>query len=321
MDLSVQIEIGGGLTWERWKRIVPLVDRLGYRGLYICDHFYAGDGFPDSIEINLAFTYLAATSQRLEFGSLVAPVSFRDPNFLVRQAMHLDNLSGGRMILGVGAGWNEREHRSFGYELGDKKRRMDRLAEALEVMTRLARSEEPVSFEGEFYKLEDAKIMPRAARPNGPRIMIGGSGPQRTLPLTARYADVWNTGGRSPEAFAESSARLDQLLVKRGRQPSDVRRTLMAQVIPFRNDAELAARMRYRGAAEPGKSPAELLAGLKERAPHTIVGSPAECVEKIKAFEAVGVQEIMVQRMDLDDDDALALIAEEVMPRVGVAST
>src|SRR4051794_224003 len=186
--LSVQIEIGGGLSWERWKRIVPLVDRLGYRGLYICDHYYAGDGYPDSIEINLAFTYLATQSQRLEFGSLVAPVSFRDPRFLIRQAMHLDNLSGGRMVLGVGAGWNEREHRSFGYELGDKKTRMDRLAEALAVMTLLARSEEPVSFDGKFYKLEDAKIMPRAARPNGPRIMVGGAGPQRTLPLTARYA-------------------------------------------------------------------------------------------------------------------------------------
>jgi alkanesulfonate monooxygenase SsuD/methylene tetrahydromethanopterin reductase-like flavin-dependent oxidoreductase (luciferase family) len=321
MDMSVQIEIGGGLTWERWKRIVPLVDRLGYRGLYICDHFYAGDGYPDSVEINLAFAYLAVTSQRLEFGSLVAPVSFRDPNFLVRQAMHLDNLSGGRMVLGVGAGWNEREHRSFGYELGDKKTRMDRLSEALEVMTKLARSEEPVSFDGKFYKLENAKIMPRAARPNGPRIMIGGAGPQRTLPLTARYADVWNTGGRSPEAFKESSDRLDELLVKRGRKPSDVRRTMMAQVIPFRNDAELAARMRAREAAEPGKSPKELLASLRERTPHTIVGSPAECVEKIKNFEKVGVQEIMVQRLDLDDDDGISLVAEEVMPHVGGRST
>jgi alkanesulfonate monooxygenase SsuD/methylene tetrahydromethanopterin reductase-like flavin-dependent oxidoreductase (luciferase family) len=322
MDLSVQIEIGGGLSWERWKRIVPLVDRLGYRGLYICDHYYAGDGYPDSIEINLAFTYLAMQSQRLEFGSLVAPVSFRDPRFLVRQAMHLDNLSGGRMIVGVGAGWNEREHRSFGYELGDKKTRMDRFAEALEVMTLLARHDEPVSFDGKFYRLEDAKIMPRAARPNGPRIMVGGAGPQRTLPLTARYADVWNTGGnRGPEGYKEPSARLDELLVKRGRKPSDVRRTLMAQVIPFRNDAELAQRMRFRQEAEPGLSPKELLASMRERSPHGIVGSPAECVEKIKAYQAVGVQEIMVQRMDLDDDEGIQLIAEEVMPHVGGAST
>src|SRR5436309_9921230 len=161
--LSVQIEIAGGLSWERWKRIVPLVDRLGYRGLYVCDHFYPpGEGYADSVEINLAFAYLVTQSQRLEFGSLVAPVSFRDPRFLIRQAMHLDNLSGGRMVLGVGAGWMEREHNAFGYELGDKKTRLDRLAEALEVMTLLSRRDEPVSFEGRFFRLDGARILPRA---------------------------------------------------------------------------------------------------------------------------------------------------------------
>jgi alkanesulfonate monooxygenase SsuD/methylene tetrahydromethanopterin reductase-like flavin-dependent oxidoreductase (luciferase family) len=316
MELSVQIEIGDGLTWERWKRIVPLVDRLGYRGLYICDHFYAGDGYPDSVEIFLAFAYLATQSARLEFGSLVAPVSFRDPRYLIRQAMHLDNLSGGRFVLGVGAGWNEREHRSFGYELGDKKTRMDRLAEALEVMSLLGRHEEPVSFDGRFFRLENARIMPRAARPGGPRIMVGGAGPQRTLPLTARYADVWNSGA-APESYRAASTRLDELLAKRGRAPTDVRRTLMTQVIPFRNDAELAQRMRVRARSEPDRSPAELLAAMRERAPHLIAGSPAECLEKIAAYQAVGVDELMVQRMDLDDDEGLELIAKEVMPGLG----
>jgi alkanesulfonate monooxygenase SsuD/methylene tetrahydromethanopterin reductase-like flavin-dependent oxidoreductase (luciferase family) len=315
--LSVQIEIGGGLSWERWKRIVPLVDRLGYKGLYICDHYYAGDGFPDSIEINLAFAYLATQSARLEFGSLVAPVSFRDPRFLIRQAMHLDNLSGGRMILGVGAGWNEREHKSFGYELGDKRTRMNRLAEALEVMTLLARHEEPVSFDGKFYRLENAKIMPRAARSNGPRIMVGGAGPQRTLPLTARYADQWNTGGRSPEAFKEASTLLDDLVVKAGRRPGDVRRTLMVQVICYRNDADLAGRVRHLAEREPDASPKALLDGLLSRSPNVIAGPPDQVLERIAAYGAVGVQEIMVQRMDLDDDEGLQVIAEEVLPKLG----
>src|SRR5438067_5521741 len=143
--LSVQIEIAGGLSWERWKKLVAEVDRMGYRGLYVCDHFYPpGTGYADSVEINLAFAYGLDHSQRLEFGSLVAPVSFRDPRFLIRQAMHLDNLGGGRFVLGVGAGWMEREHTAFGYELGDKRTRMNRLAEALEVMSLLNRNEEPV---------------------------------------------------------------------------------------------------------------------------------------------------------------------------------
>jgi len=147
--------------------------------------------------------------------------------------------------------------------------------------------------------------------------MVGGAGPQRTLPLTARYADVWNTGGRSPEAFREASTRLDELLVKRGRQPKDVRRTLMLQVLAYRNESELAQRVRYRRANEPGLSPKELLASFKACSPHVIAGSPAECAEQIKAYERVGVDEIMVQRLDLDDDEGLQLIAEEVMPRVG----
>src|SRR5690242_13594434 len=102
VELSVQIEMAGGLSWERWKRIVANVDRQGYRGLYCCDHFLpGGEGFADSIDIYSAFTYLADRSARLEFGSLVSPVSFRDPIMLARQAQTLDNLSGGRCILGV----------------------------------------------------------------------------------------------------------------------------------------------------------------------------------------------------------------------------
>jgi alkanesulfonate monooxygenase SsuD/methylene tetrahydromethanopterin reductase-like flavin-dependent oxidoreductase (luciferase family) len=147
--------------------------------------------------------------------------------------------------------------------------------------------------------------------------MVGGSGPQRTLPMVARYADAWNAGPRAPEAFEESSTRLDELLAKRGRQPRDVRRTLMQQVLCYRNEAELAQRVRYRAESEPGLSPKELLASFKARSPHVIAGSPAECAEQVKAYEKVGVEEIMVQRLDLDDDEGLQLIAEELLPLVG----
>jgi alkanesulfonate monooxygenase SsuD/methylene tetrahydromethanopterin reductase-like flavin-dependent oxidoreductase (luciferase family) len=315
--LSVQIEIAGGLSWGRWKRIVAEVDRLGYRGLYICDHFYPGNaGYADSVEISLAFGYLADHSPRLEFGSLVAPVSFRHPVWLARQAMALDDLSGGRFILGVGAGWMEREHVAFGYELGDKRTRMARLAEALEVITRLTRNAEPVSFDGTFYKLQDAVLRPRSPRPNGPRIMVGGAGPMRTLPLTAKYADVWNTGGRSPETFAETSALLDECIAKAGRQPGDVRRTLMVQVICYRNDGELAGRIRHVAKPDPDASPAATLAALRERSPNIIVGSPQQVIDRIGAYGRAGVEEIMVQRLDLDDDEGLRIIAEDVLPKV-----
>jgi alkanesulfonate monooxygenase SsuD/methylene tetrahydromethanopterin reductase-like flavin-dependent oxidoreductase (luciferase family) len=317
--LSVQIETALGLSWARWQRLVAEVDRLGFRGLYCCDHFLPPPmldvGYSDSVENVTAFTYLASHSSRLEFGPLVAPVSWRDPVMLVRQAMALDDLSGGRFVLGVGAGWMEREHEAFGYPLGGKKTRMDRLAEALEVISLLARNPEPVSFSGNFFNLRDALLLPRSPRPDGVRILVGGAGPTRTLPLAARYANVWNMGG-SPERYRESSTRLDELLLARDRQPSAVHRTVMQQVICYRSESDLPGRVRHLATGQPGVTPAELLAALRERSPAVIVGTPDQVVEQIRAYAAAGVQELMVQRFDLDDVEGLEIIAEEVMPKV-----
>src|SRR5437879_9438492 len=123
--------------------------------------------------------YLAAHSLRVHFGPMVAPASFRHPTLLARQAAALDDLSEGRMILGVGAGWQEREHRLFGHDLGDIPTRMQRLEEALEVITRLLRSAEPVSYKGSFFQLDGATLLPRPQRPGGPSILIGGNGVKR----------------------------------------------------------------------------------------------------------------------------------------------
>lgn len=318
VELSVQLEMAGGLSWDRWKRLVAEADRLGYRGLYCCDHFLpSGQGYTDSVDIYLAFTYLATHSTRLEFGSLVSPVSFRDPVMLARDAMALDDLSGGRFILGVGAGWMEREHEAFGYDLGDKATRMNRFAEALQVIDLLTRGAEPVSFDGRFYHLKEALLLPRSPRPGGLRILVGGSGPHRTLPLTARYANAWNTGSRGPSAYQESSRRLDDLLLKAGRGPREVKRTLMQQVICYRDESELPGRVRHLTRGNPNLTPAEALAQLRERSPGVIAGRPAEVVDQIQAYAQAGVQEIMVQRLDLDDLEGLQIISEEVMPHVG----
>jgi alkanesulfonate monooxygenase SsuD/methylene tetrahydromethanopterin reductase-like flavin-dependent oxidoreductase (luciferase family) len=318
VDLSVQIEIAGGFSWERWKRIVAHVDELGYLGLYICDHFLGGreGAVTDSVDISLAFGYLADHSQRLEFGSLVSPVSFRHPVWMARDALALDNLSGGRMVLGVGAGWMEREHAMFGFELGDVKTRMRRFTEGVRVLDLLLRHEEPVSFKGKFFRLEDAQLLPRSPRPGGTRLMIGGAGPTKTLPLTARYANVWNTGPRQPEAYKETSTFLDELIVKEGRQPGDVKRTLMAQVVCFRNDSEIDGRLRHVAAQFPDLSGRAFLDALLAKSPNLIAGTPGQVIDRIGAYAEAGVQEIMVQRLDLDDMDGLQIIAEEVLGKV-----
>src|SRR3954454_10005612 len=149
VQIAIMIEGQMGLTWPRWQRLAAAVEEGGFAGLFRSDHFTNGrPPDDDAPEMTISLAYLSQQTRRIHFGPLVAPVSFRDPIQLVRQATALDDLSGGRMILGLGAGWQEREHAMFGYDLGDKKTRMDRLAEALEVVTRLLHSDAPVSYEG-----------------------------------------------------------------------------------------------------------------------------------------------------------------------------
>src|SRR5262245_10012269 len=211
--ISIQVEGQNGLTWARWIALATEVEELGFAGLFRSDHFTNAHGPDlDSLELVVSLTWLAANTQRINFGPLVAPLSFRDPRLLARQAAALDDLSGGRMILGLGAGWQEREHTTFGYDLGDIPPRMARFAEGLELGTRLLRDDGPVTFDGAYYSMRGAKLLPRPERRGGPPLLIGGSGAKWTLPLVARYAHSWNAVYLPAEVFRERSGRLDELL-------------------------------------------------------------------------------------------------------------
>jgi alkanesulfonate monooxygenase SsuD/methylene tetrahydromethanopterin reductase-like flavin-dependent oxidoreductase (luciferase family) len=232
VDLSIQVEGFNGLTWQRWKRLVDEVETLGFAGLYCCDHYDAPFtvGLP-SLEVTLALTYAADHSERLRFGPLVSPLSFRDPVMLARQAMALDDLSGGRMVLGIGAVWIEDEHLRYGYDFGDARARMDRLAEGAEVIFKLCREAEPVSFEGRFYQLRAAQLAPRSPKPAGPTLMVAGKGMPRVLGLVARFADIWTTSRLSVEDFRVGSRQLDVLLERNGRAHASVKRANMDMVV------------------------------------------------------------------------------------------
>jgi F420-dependent oxidoreductase-like protein len=316
--LSIMIEGQDGLTWPRWKRIVDTVEGAGFAGLFRSDHFTnAQPPDKDSLEMVVSLAYLADHTRRIHFGPLVAPLSFRHPTLLARQAAALDDLSGGRMILGVGAGWQEREHTLFGHELGDVPTRMARLEEGLAVITRLLRSDEPVSYTGRFYQLRGATLLPRPQRPGGPPILVGGNGRQRTLPLAARYADIWNATFLAPDAFRERSARLDDLLRQAGRQPGDVRRTMMLSLFFGRDRAELDRRLRWRHEVpELAGKPLEAAVEAIRNRRNAIVGTPDLVVEQIRAYQAVGVEELMLQWFDMDDVDGLRAFAEHVLPQL-----
>src|SRR5215208_6102114 len=218
IEVAIMIEGQEGVGWDRWRRIARAVEDSGYAGLYRSDHFpnKRTGSHQDALELWSSLTWLADNTERIEFGPLVSPVSFRHPVITAWTASTVDNLAGGRLRLGLGAGWQEREHEAHGFELLETDLRFARYEEALEVVTLLLRSEEPVSFDGEFYRLRDALLMPRSPRPGGPPIVIGGNGVRRTLPLAARYADEWNGVLLTPDEFVDLNSHLNGLVQEAG---------------------------------------------------------------------------------------------------------
>ncbi len=318
LALSIQIEGQNGLNWPSWKRLVAEVEALGFAGLFRSDHFTnMQPPDKDSLEMIVSLSYLADHTRRIHFGSLVAPLSVRHPTLLARQAAALDDLSGGRMILGLGAGWQEREHQLFGHDLGDVSTRMARLEEGLEVITQLLRSDEPVTYEGRFFQLRGATLLPRPQHPGGPRILLGGNGPKRTLPLAARYADIWNAVFLSPDAFRERSATLDDLLYAAGRKPTDVKRTMMAPLYFARNMDELKRRLNWQleglGLTD---MPFETVIETLHTALNAIVGTPEMVISQIKAYANTGLEELILQWFDLDDIEGLQAFATSVLPQL-----
>jgi alkanesulfonate monooxygenase SsuD/methylene tetrahydromethanopterin reductase-like flavin-dependent oxidoreductase (luciferase family) len=316
VELSISVEGLFGLGWPEWKRLVRTVEDLGFRGLYLSDHFvFTEPPYYPSLELVVALTYAADHTERVRFGPMVSPLAIRDPVMLARQAAALDDLSNGRMVLGLGTGWAEDELTKFGYVLGDVPTRFARLEEGLEVITRLLRLDTPVSFEGRFFRLQDA-VLPPPRRMGGPPIMIGGSGPKRTLPLVARFADVWNTQVIGPDQIRERSVLLDDLLTAEGRQPEAVRRTHNVPVVCWRTPAELEIRLRgiRRHPSWRGVSTEEMLEIL--RAWPALVGTPEEIISQIREYEAIGVSEVSMQWAAMDDIEGLEILAREVMPYV-----
>jgi F420-dependent oxidoreductase-like protein len=297
IEVAIMIEGQDGIGWPRWKRLVRTVEDCGYSGLYRSDHFTNPEGpVKDALELWSSLTWLAENTERIEFGPLVSPVSFRHPVITAWQASAVDALAEGRLRLGLGAGWQEREHEAFGFDLLDIDRRFARFEEALEVVTRLLRSEKPVSYSGEFYRLREAVLKPRSPRPGGPPIVIGGNGPRRTLPLAARYADEWNAVFIPAGRFAELSARLDGMLAEAGRRPEEVRRTLMTRVIFGR---------------EPAAPERERL-----EAQGVIAGAAPEVVERLGRLAEAGVQRVMLQWLEIDDIEGLEAMASSVLPQL-----
>ena len=303
MKISIMIEGQNGLNWSNWKKIVDTVENYGFYGLYRSDHFTnANPPDKDSLELWTSLTHLATITKRIRFGSLVSPVSFRNPVLTARMAAAVDDLSSGRLKLGLGAGWQEREHHNYGFDLLSFKNRFLRFEEGLSIISNLFRSDDPITTNGKFFQLKDAILLPRPMRKDGPAILIGGNGEKYTFPLVVKFAKEWNAIFLTPEKFREKSAVLDQLLVAKGKEPTEVRRSLMTNLTYGQNQEHLQKKLN-------GRNPKE----MTQRG--IIVGSSEQVTDQLHEYQQTGLDEIMLQWIDLEDMDNLIHFSETVLPK------
>ena len=302
LEVAIMVEGQDGIDWTRWKRLAQTVEDCGYAGLYRSDHFTNPTGpNKDALELWSSLTWLADNTERIEFGPLVTPFSFRHPAFTARMASAVDDLSNGRLTLGLGAGWQDREHNLFGFDLLDMKPRFDRFEEGMEVVTRLLQSDEPVTFDGKYYQLRGATLLPRPQRKGGPRILIGGSG-KRTMGNVVKYAVEWNCNFHSVQDFSKLNTRLSEMLTTAGRKPQSVRRSMMTGCIFGKDDSALQDKIAAR------KRTFDELRGRG-----IIVGSAAQVREQLHELEEAGLQRVMLQWLDLDDLAGLEALAKAVL--------
>jgi F420-dependent oxidoreductase-like protein len=306
MEVAIMVEGQNGLNWVRWQRLATAVEELGFVGLYRSDHYTnANPPDLDSLELWVSLTWLASHTRRIEFGPLVTPVSFRQPTMTARMATAVDDLSNGRLTLGVGAGWQEREHHNYDWQLLDVAERFRRFEEGVQIISHLLQKDEPLDYAGSYYQLHEAVLLPRPQRPGGPPILIGGNGPQRTLPMAARYASEWNAVYIPPATFAERSRMLDELLVAHGRTSPSIRRSLMTGCWFGKDDTAVQAKLAPRNLT------------LEEAQQRGIVaGTGAQIVAQLGEFAAAGVQRVMLQWLDLDDLEGLEGLATAVLPQL-----
>jgi alkanesulfonate monooxygenase SsuD/methylene tetrahydromethanopterin reductase-like flavin-dependent oxidoreductase (luciferase family) len=223
-------------------------------------------------------------------------------------AAAVDDLSDGRLTLGIGAGWQEREHSNYGWDLLEPKQRFKRLEEGLEVITQLLKSDHPVNFSGNYYRIHEGILLPHPNRPAGPPILIGGNGSMRTLPLVARYADEWNALFIPSAEFSRLNAVLDHYLALQGRQPGEVRRSMMTGCVFGVDHEEVEKKVNLRTYGQ------RTVDDMRQRG--AVVGTADEIVEQCHQLSSVGVQRLMLQWLDLDDTTGLEAMANGILGRL-----
>lgn len=293
--------------FETVAGIAVAAEEAGFDSVWVMDHFeqlpMLGGVDEPILEGYATLAALAARTSRVELGTLVTGVTYRNPALLAKMVTSLDVISGGRAILGIGAAWFDEEHQAYGYgPLLPVKERMDRLEEALQICRSMFTETTP-SFDGRYYSINEVRNLPRPLRAGGPPILIGGSGERRTLRLVAQYADMCNVTGPDPEAVRHKIDVLEKHCGDVGRDPSEIVKTTLATVITGPDEKTADAR----------KEAILTAFGMSEEAASefAIFGAPDRITERVAALRDAGLDGIIVNlgREDAADLESVAATA------------
>lgn len=313
----------GPVTSERVAEVALRAERLGFDSVWVSDHFFTSlerYGGPDAPQGSLdpltTLAALAVRTERVRLGTLVLSASFRHPAILAKAATAIDLVSGGRLELGLGAGWYEREYAAFGYAFGSAGERFAALEETLEVLVRLLPGG-PASYEGERLRLSGAFNHPKPAQAPRPTIWLGGKGGRRLLDLVARLADGWNTAWRwTPEAYGERAAAARAACERVGRDPATLRLSLGLFTVLGEDEADLGRR--YARMAERLPAGVATAMPLEVLRRECLAGTPEQALERLARFAELGVEELIVSPapiwFSLPDPSMLDLVAEALIP-------
>jgi F420-dependent oxidoreductase-like protein len=307
--LRIFTEPQEGATYAELLAVAQQAERLGFDAFFRSDHYQKlspGDPGPGSTDAWLTIAALTRETTRIRLGTLVTPVTFRFPGPLAIQVAQADAMSGGRVELGLGAGWNDTEHASYAIPFHAPRVRFEMLEEQLAIVTGMFETPAgtPFSFEGTHYAVRDSPALPKPVQRPRPPIIIGGWGTKRTPSLAARYADEFNMPFAPVSYFREGCDHVRRACEAIGRASDSMRYTIAAVVCVGENEADFERRAKL-----SGQSPEQ----ARENA---VAGTPAEAVERIKEFEKAGAETVYLQYHTLREPEHLELIAAEVMPHV-----
>jgi len=310
MDLCLMIEGQQGVTWPQWVALAQACERHGVPALFRSDHYLELSGqHPElgSLDAWTTIAALAAVTRTLQLGTMVSPVTFRHPSVLAKAVVTADHVSGGRITLGIGAGWNEREHEAYGFDFATTRERVARFAEQLEIVHGLLHDDR-VDFDGAHYHLHDA---PGLRRPDL-TLLVGGSARPGTTGPAVRFADEYNCVFGTFDDARERKRRLDQACERGGRDPGSLRYSLMAPIVVGRDDREVQQSAQRIG-DRFGRDPKTVLERYANAGP---VGTVEQCIERLKEIEALGFERVMLQHLAHRDLETVALIGRELAPAV-----